>query len=185
MPFIATPLQNYANLDLSQLPYLQGPELAHPFSLESDFPVSMLVGVDYYWNIVGDQVIRGTGPTAVESKLGYLLSGPTQQGYSHSMATNVSMILTPALGEFNLERFWTLESIRISQTEDTVEANLTENYVSSCVTQADDGAYIARFPWKIHHPPLPTNFTVAKHRTQQLVKRLATKPKLLQLYNQN
>ena len=141
MPFIATPLQNYANLDLSQLPYLQGPELAHPFSLESDFPVSMLVGVDYYWNIVGDQVIRGTGPTAVESKLGYLLSGPTQQGYS--MATNVSMILTPALGEFNLERFWTLESIRISQTEDTVEANLTENYVSSCVTQAADRAYIA------------------------------------------
>ena len=59
-----------------------------------------------------------------------------------------------------------------------------ENYLSSCVTRATDGAYVARFPWRTHHPPLPSNYTVAERRTRQLAKRLATQPKLLQLYHQ-
>jgi len=28
-----------------------------------------------YWDIVGDDIIRGNGPTAVASRLGYFLSG--------------------------------------------------------------------------------------------------------------
>ena len=105
VPFIATPLQNCTSLDFSQLPYLQGLELAHPFGSENEFAISILVGADHYWNIVGDKVARGTGPTAVESKLGYLLSGPTQREHPHCMTTNVSMILTPVQGDLNLERF--------------------------------------------------------------------------------
>ena len=45
-------------------------------------------------------------------------------------------------------------------------------------------AYIARFPWKPNHPILPSNAAVAKHRTQQLVKRLTLTPILLKVYNQ-
>ena len=184
VPFIATPLQNCTNLDLSELPYLQGLQLAHPHCSDGEFPISLLVGADYYWSIVGDKVIRGSGPTAVDSKLGYLLSGPTQHGHLHSMATNVSMILTPTQSDFDLERFWTLESIGVSQGDDTVEVNIMESYLTSCVTRATDGAYIARFPWRTHHPSLPSNYTVAERRTRQLVRRLATQPKLLQLYHQ-
>jgi len=36
----------------------------------------MLIGADDYWDIVGDDIIRGNGPTAVASRLGYFLSGP-------------------------------------------------------------------------------------------------------------
>ena len=125
-------------------------------------------------------MIRGSGPTAVESKLGYLISGPTQQEQSYSVATNVSMITTPTHSDFDLQCFWTLESIGICQGNDTVETNVIENYISSCVTQSTDGAHVARFPWR---PPLPSNYTVAEWRTQ-LVRRLSTKPKLLQLYHQ-
>ncbi|XP_065911194.1 uncharacterized protein [Dysidea avara] len=164
VPFIATPLQNCTSLDFSELPHLQGLQLAHPLISDSEFAISLLIGADFYWDIVGDKIIRGSGPTAVESKLGYLLSGPTHQGHPYSMATNVSMIATPTQGDFDLERFWTLESIGISQ--------------------ATDGAYVARFPWRTHHPPLPSNYTVAERRTRQLAKRLATQPKLLQLYHQ-
>lgn len=28
------------------------------------------------WNLVVDDIIRGNGPTAIKSKLGYILSGP-------------------------------------------------------------------------------------------------------------
>ena len=184
VPFIVTPLQNCISLDFSQLPHLQGLQLAHPFTSDRKFTISLLGGADYYWDIVGDKVVHGRGPTAVESKLGYLLSGPSQQKYLHSMATNVSVIVTPTQSRFDLECFWTLESIGVSQGDDTAEIDMTENYLTSCVSRAVDGAYIARFPWRMHHSPLPTNYAMAEHITCQLVRKLATKPKLLQLYNQ-
>ena len=37
--------------------------------------ISLLIGADHYWDIVQDHIIRGNGPTAMQSKLGYLLSG--------------------------------------------------------------------------------------------------------------
>ena len=40
------------------------------------FFITLLIGADHYWEIVEDHVIRSNGPTAVGSKLGYLLSGP-------------------------------------------------------------------------------------------------------------
>ena len=36
----------------------------------------MLIGTNAYWSIVQETVVRGPGPTTVESKLGYLLSRP-------------------------------------------------------------------------------------------------------------
>ena len=144
----------------------------HPLSSDSEFAISLLVGADYYSDIVGDKVVHGSGPTAVESKLGYLLSGSTQQGHPYSMTTNVSMTQS----DFDLERFWSLELIGVSQGDDTVEVNMTENYLTSCATQATDGAYVA---WRTLYPPC--KYTVAEHRTQQLAKRLVIQPKLLQL----
>ena len=69
-------------------------------------------------------------------------------------------------------------------TEEYSKNNTLKQYLSSCVTRADDGAYIARFPWKPNHPTLPSNVAIAKYRTQQLVKRLTLTPTLLKVYNQ-
>ena len=41
-----------------------------------NFKISLLVGADFYCDLVEDHIIRGDGPTAMSSKLGYLLSGP-------------------------------------------------------------------------------------------------------------
>ena len=163
MPFIATPLQNCTSLDFSELPYLQDFQLPHHLRSESEFAISLLVGAHYYWDIVGHKVVCGGGTTTVESNLGYLLSGPTQQGNPHSITTNVSMIITQTQSIFDLERFWTLESIEILQGD--VEVNMTENYLTSCVTRATDGGYVARYPWRAYHPPLPNNYTEAECRT--------------------
>ena len=38
--------------------------------------ISLLIGVDHYWKIVGNHIVRGKGPTAMQSKLQYLLLGP-------------------------------------------------------------------------------------------------------------
>ena len=50
--------------------------LAHPVTTDESFKISLFIGVDHYWHIVEDNIARGNGPTAMASKLGYLLSGP-------------------------------------------------------------------------------------------------------------
>ena len=61
---------------LAELPHLIGLNLALPGTTEDHFEITLLVGADHYWDIVEDHIIRGNGPTAMQSKLGYLLSGP-------------------------------------------------------------------------------------------------------------
>lgn len=53
--------------------------------------ISLLIGVNHYWVIVGNGIIRGPGPVAVSSKIGYLLSGPTHSNakYNHVVSYNV------------------------------------------------------------------------------------------------
>ena len=76
VPKIAAPIQNFVRSDLHNLPHLRGLTLAHPVSSAEKFEISLLIGVDYYWEIVGNHIVRRRGPTAMQSKLGYLLSGP-------------------------------------------------------------------------------------------------------------
>ena len=75
IPEIATPLQNSIRTAIENYPYLRDLKLAHPVTDNESFEISLLIGADYYWDIVQDHIIRGNGPTAMQSKLGYLLSG--------------------------------------------------------------------------------------------------------------
>ena len=76
VPTIAAPLHMVVNPDVSKLPHLSGLKLANPVNTTDKFDISLLVGVDHYWEIIGNHIVRGNGPTTMQSKLGYLLSGP-------------------------------------------------------------------------------------------------------------
>ena len=67
VPKIAAPLQNLIPDPGERYPYLRGLPLANPVQGTDKFDISLLVGADFYWQIVQDRVIRGSGPTAVES----------------------------------------------------------------------------------------------------------------------
>ena len=58
-----------------------------------------------------------------------------------------------------------------------------QSYIDSSITHQPDGSYTARFPWKVGHPPLPTNHRTCEKRTRSLAYRLAQTPDLLQTYN--
>ena len=80
VPSIATPLENSVNTStLTHLPYLEGLQLAHPVTRSDSFEISLLIGADHYWDFVGDHTVRGNGPTAVSSKLGYLIRTDSYQ----------------------------------------------------------------------------------------------------------
>lgn len=61
VPRIATPLQNTTSISMTHLPHFQNLQLAHPLDAEQEFEISLLVGVDHYWDIVGDHIVREIG----------------------------------------------------------------------------------------------------------------------------
>ena len=78
----------------------------------------VLIGADYVWSVVQDRVVRGNGSTAVESKIGYLLSGPINGCNKKSPSTSMMNIMTSHSGEeVDLEIFWKFESLGIEKME--------------------------------------------------------------------
>jgi len=57
------------------------------------FGISLLIAADYYWMTVEDTVVRGPGPTAVASKLGYILFQPTNMKNTPWHVTNADDLL--------------------------------------------------------------------------------------------
>ena len=76
VPQLAAPIQNSVRACLRDIPYLQKLPLAHPVSGDKNLKISILIGADYYWHFIQDNIVQSDGPTAVQSHLGYLLSGP-------------------------------------------------------------------------------------------------------------
>ena len=165
---IASPIQSIVESDISQLSYLRGIPLAHPVTTEQQFQISLLIGADYYWNIIENHVIRGNGPTAVKSKIGYLLSGPMPMMSDSSSAIFHTSVSDTA--DYDLRRFWMIESTGTSTTSDNPNTNsILQSYIKSHISRLPDGSYTAKFPWKPDHPPLPTNYALCERRTRSLV----------------
>ena len=106
VPTIAAPIQNHMVNDLQTLPHLKGLKLAHPITDEDPFQIDLLIGPDHYWNVVEDHIIRGPGPTAAKSKIGYLLSGlvPTTNQSTRVRASILHVMTSHEQDEFDLER---------------------------------------------------------------------------------
>jgi len=92
VPKLAAPICNSVRTHLDQLPHLKGLPLAHPVTNDENFHISILIGADFYWQFIQDRIVRGEELTAVESRLGYLLSGPLP--FPQSMYITCSLVLT-------------------------------------------------------------------------------------------
>jgi hypothetical protein len=85
-PIICSPLNSKVNTNYVQL---EGGD-----DNESN-SIYILIGADYYWDIVTGDVVEGEGgPTAVSSKLGWLLSGRVPKSAEHEDPTVSNLILT-------------------------------------------------------------------------------------------
>ena len=92
---------------------MQGLDLAHPYTYTTEFQINLLIGADFYWNIVENQIIRGNGPMAVQSKLGYLLSGPIPPS-EKTGDLQMFHTATQAMDDCsNIPKFWDIESASI------------------------------------------------------------------------
>ena len=96
---------------------------------DSSLKVHILIGSDYYWELVTGSVCRNEhGPTAIYTKLGWVLSGPTPASSRSRCSTN--LVTTHVLRvdaqqqetidlDEQLRSLWELESLGIQETEKT------------------------------------------------------------------
>ena len=65
---------------------------------ESDPEITILIGNDQIWNYINGSTIRGqSGSIAVESKLGYILSGPVENVPRRINDSSVNLAVTHVL----------------------------------------------------------------------------------------
>ena len=176
---LAAPIRNSVQTHLDKLPYLRGLPLAHPVTSDENFHISILIGADFYWQFIQDTIVRGDGPTAVKSRLGYLLSGPLPTPLVYITCSQV-LTLPCITEEVDSDNFWQIESTAVKQNSDT---EFLQQYLNNNVTVQPNGTYSLKFPWKTNHPPLPSNYTICARRTRSMANRLAKTPHLLQVYN--
>lgn len=100
--------------------HLSGLELADSGDATAILEIDLLIGSDHYWKLVTSRVVKGTGgPTAIEARLGRVLSGPAEGlqedtvinlvSTHSSYAMRVESITEPEFG-CQVDEVWKLES---------------------------------------------------------------------------
>lgn len=152
--YIAFPLFNLQT-EVKPLTYLKHLTRAHPTHDDNDenFIVSLLIGAEHYFQVVQNKIVWGNNPTAVKSKIGFLLLGSLPVNQRQSSSHVIYFFTTPSC-TLDLEKFWKLESMGISspETNSCTSSTLTE-YIDEKIS-FQNGQYVAKLSWKDNHSDL-------------------------------
>ena len=123
--------------------------------------VDILVGSDCYWKLVTGHTIKGAqGPTAVHTKLGWVLPGPVCLGSvenhqrSNLVITHVLKCATDQVSYDGLQG----ESLGVKPP------SVSQEFVETLLYEEDH--YEVSLQWKATHPPLPENCELSLRRLQ-------------------
>ena len=85
--FVSLPHRSFAShWQLNPLHSVSNLQLADSTDGSAAVEVDLLIGSDYYWELATGRVSRGEdGPVAVETKLGWVLSGPALKPSLHAV----------------------------------------------------------------------------------------------------
>ena len=101
---------------------------------------------------------------------------------SSALLQITSTVLPKESSLLNLEKFWSVEAI--GTDTGTISSDSAFKYFQeSAISHTSEGTYVAKFPWKVDKPDLPSNFVTCKGRTLILVNKLRKSPELLQLFD--
>ncbi len=155
-------------------------------SKEETLEVDVLIGSDFYWKFVTGETIRGSsGPVAIKTTLGWVLSGPArmpvQPGATATLMTTHTLRVEGVTNkdlDATLRLFWELESLGIQgPTSDPVSDHFAHT------VQMKGGRYEVSLPWRECHDPLPDNYALCNKRLHGLLHRLKQNPALLREYD--
>ena len=153
--------------------------------------VDILIGSDYLWCFQVGGTRRGElhEPVAVETKLGWVLSGPMKGERKvnevHVNFVGHSLVIAKKdskqhenlkeLGE-SVQKLWDYETVGIRE-EENVHDTLKERMVFNGTR------YIVELPWKEGHERLSSNYWNSLQRLKAQVRRLQQEPEILVEYD--
>ena len=183
VPEISSIPNTHVELVKSDYPHLKGLWFSDVSKERDEMVIDVLIGADYLWQFQKGCTIRGKfdEPVAVETELGWVLSGPMkgQDTCSDVHFTQVNFIASSVEEQESLEdvqRLWDLETLGIREITDQVHESF-ENSISFNGTR-----YSVRLPWKEGHPELPSNYGTSLHRLKTQMRRLEKDPEILKEY---
>ena len=170
---------------------LKGLKLAdQPLETRDEPNIDMLIGNDHYGRFVTGNIkkIHNESLIAIETKIGWLLSGPLPKEQRRDISANTLLCQEPNTNSCDetkldqlLTKFWEISNILdesddptevYKKFEDTIEFNQTTN------------RYSVMLPWKDNKHDLPANYELAKKRLNSLQYSLNKRnPELINKYN--
>lgn len=114
-PSICNPLPSYT-ISRRKLKELKDIELAFPeVKYEGNHQIDVLIGADLYWEFIGTESISTSfGARAVNSKVGWILSGPISNNSTTTTSINIvntRLLETLKLDSISPNKMWVNESI--------------------------------------------------------------------------
>ena len=152
VPTICEPLASHALVDCREIyPHLAGLEFADVPGGTQELHVDILIGSNHYWDLITGKVQRGTdGPVAIDTKLGWVLSGPISVScqthtalslVTHALTVDSQLLEAQTLDE-TMKSFWELESFGIPTADRSLYNELCDTI------EFREQRYEVQLPWK-------------------------------------
>ena len=165
---------------------------SNPENLPMD--IDILIGAQDYWNFIEQKTVRGTnGPTALASKLGYILSGPVESKLVKSVkstSSNNNIVSTHFLkveAEILEKTFVTHNDIKSCFETDSFWKNqvdddeILEKFKRDTIFENDH--YEVKLPFKEIHDDIGDNYVTSKCRLKSLMNKFKNNDELLIEYD--
>ena len=165
-------------MDFHKNSHLQGLTLADSYPRGS-VQVDVLIGADHYYSFVTGVCKRGSSSeslVAVESCLGWIVTGQVNR-QSRQTSSMLTVVENCGVNE-TLKRFWELESVGISESEDPVMSQEEECAVADFNRglNFDGHNYEVRLLWKRDPPKLESNYAQDLRRLESVERKLRQDP---------
>ena len=107
---------------------------------------------------------------------GYVLPVPLKDVATGKVRVNLMVQNKKVDMENSLSKLWDLETLGIRE-KDVIHENLLET------TEHTVERYRVKLPWKVGHPPLPSNYGNELSRLRSQVRKLEKEPDVLRKYD--
>ncbi|GFT83051.1 uncharacterized protein NPIL_306611, partial [Nephila pilipes] len=175
--------------DVSRFAKSKRMKLADPDDPLSSLPIEILIGADFYWNVMhSDAPVKLSDSLAlVPSSFGWILSGSRSHATVSFNPTVHSINVDTLTHELDnmVRNFWNLESICIQPIQEklklsTHNAELLTNFHQSF--KIIDGRRVIHLPWKPEVKLTSSNYDTAIRRFNSWTRRIHANTELKQKY---
>ena len=191
VPIICSPITSqHIGFAQSYYPHLRKLPLADFANGDEPLEVDILLGSDYYWSLVIGQPVRGEsnrGPTAVKTRLGYVLNGPVDVP-NRGRATNSSVNTTHLMKvetvtsfeeslKCEVKKLWDYETLGVKENEPSVYDTFVDQ------VELKEGRYEVNLPFKDDEISVSDNYSLSEKRLFSLLTKLKCQPQVFSEYD--